>query len=118
MAIAHPAKSTPWRHVPNALSLARIACAPILVVLAVVDEQPVYTWLLVPALLTDALDGVGMTVMVAGSLHAGFLAVLLPFVMTASFAVVIVVARYRREVSMMPVTKPSIRGMGVSRGGR
>ncbi len=48
--------------------------------------------------------GVGVTVMVIGSLQAGALAVALPFVMTASFAVVIVIARHRREVSMLPAT--------------
>ena len=47
---------------------------------------------------------VGVTVMVAGSLDAGGLAVALPFVMTASFAVVIVITRHRREVSMLPAT--------------
>ena len=38
---------------------------------------------------------------------AGVTAVVLPFVMTASFAVVIVIARHRREVSMMPATATS-----------
>lgn len=46
-----------WRHVPNALSAARIACAPALLGLAIVGEQLAYTWVLVPALLTDAADG-------------------------------------------------------------
>ena len=54
--------------------------------------------------LSIGVAAVGMTVMVAGSLNAGPLAVLLPFVMTASFAVVIVVTRQRREVSMLPAT--------------
>jgi phosphatidylglycerophosphate synthase len=52
-----PARSAVWRHVPNALSLARIACAPVLVVMAAAGEQSIYTWVLVPALLTDAVDG-------------------------------------------------------------
>jgi drug/metabolite transporter (DMT)-like permease len=56
------------------------------------------TWLAI------AVAAVGMSVMVAGSLDAGALAVLLPFVMTASFAVVIVVTRHRQEVSMLPAT--------------
>ena len=47
---------------------------------------------------------VGVTVMVAGSLNAGAMAVVLPIVMTASFAIVIVITRYRRDVSMMPAT--------------
>jgi phosphatidylglycerophosphate synthase len=57
MAVSYPARSGAWRQVPNALSLTRIACAPILVLLAVAGELPAYTWVLVPALLTDALDG-------------------------------------------------------------
>ena len=51
-----------------------------------------------------ALAGAGVVVMAAGSLDAGAAAVLLPFVMTASFAMVIVIARHRRDVSMMPAT--------------
>lgn len=51
-----------------------------------------------------ALAGAGVVLMAAGSFDAGVAAVLLPFVMTASFAVVIVIARHRREVSMMPAT--------------
>jgi drug/metabolite transporter (DMT)-like permease len=42
--------------------------------------------------------------MVVGSFHAGALAVILPVIMTFSFAVVIVMTRYRRDVSMMPAT--------------
>ena len=45
---------------------------------------------------------VGVTVMVVGSFNAGAMAVVLPIVMTASFAIVIVITRYRRDVSMMP----------------
>ena len=47
---------------------------------------------------------VGVTVMVVGSFNAGAMAVVLPIVMTASFAMVIVITRYRRDVSMMPAT--------------
>ena len=39
-----------------------------------------------------------------GSLDAGVAAVVLPFVVTASFAMVIVIARHRKDVSMMPAT--------------
>ncbi len=46
-----------WRQVPNALSLARIACAPVLLALAVLGQDRAFTWLLIPALLTDAVDG-------------------------------------------------------------
>jgi drug/metabolite transporter (DMT)-like permease len=51
-----------------------------------------------------ALAGAGVVLMAAGSFEAGAAAVVLPFVMTASFAMVIVIARHRREVSMMPAT--------------
>jgi drug/metabolite transporter (DMT)-like permease len=47
---------------------------------------------------------VGVGAMVAGSFHAGAAAVVLPIVMTLSFAIVIVIARYRQEVSMLPAT--------------
>ena len=56
------------------------------------------TWL---AMLMAA---VGVAAMVAGSFDAGALAVVLPIVMTTSFAIVIVIARHRRDVSMMPAT--------------
>ena len=46
-----------WRHVPNALSVLRIVCAPALLVLAWLGAERAFTWVLVPALLTDALDG-------------------------------------------------------------
>ena len=46
-----------WSQVPNALSATRIACAPVLLLLAAAGAQPAYTWVLVPALLTDAADG-------------------------------------------------------------
>ena len=50
------------------------------------------------------LAGAGVAVMAAGSLDAGLAAVGLPLLMTASFAAVIVIARHRRDVSMMPAT--------------
>lgn len=45
------------RHVPNALSAARIAAAPVLVVLAAGEHLALFTWVLVPALLSDSFDG-------------------------------------------------------------
>jgi drug/metabolite transporter (DMT)-like permease len=51
-----------------------------------------------------AMAALGVGAMVVGSFHAGALAVVLPVVMTFSFAVVIVMTRYRREISMMPAT--------------
>lgn len=75
---------------------------------------PMLAALLGWALLSEGIDGrtwgalalatAGVALMAAGSLEAGFLAVALPLVMTASFAAVIVIARHRREVSMMPAT--------------
>ncbi|MEO5633125.1 DMT family transporter [Gaiella sp.] len=78
------------------------AAAPMLAALlawVVMSERiAARTWLAI------AVAAVGMSVMVAGSLDAGALAVLLPFVMTTSFAVVIVITRHRQEVSMLPAT--------------
>ncbi len=54
------------------------------------------TWLA----MVVAAAGVGA--MVLGTLSAGVLAVGLPIVMTLSFAFVIVIARHRRDVSMLP----------------
>ena len=51
-----------------------------------------------------ALAGAGVVLMAAGSFDSGAAAVGLPFLMTASFAAVIVIARHRRDVSMMPAT--------------
>jgi drug/metabolite transporter (DMT)-like permease len=50
------------------------------------------------------LAGAGVVLMAAGSISAGAAAILLPLVMTASFAAVIVIARHRRADSMMPAT--------------
>jgi drug/metabolite transporter (DMT)-like permease len=50
------------------------------------------------------LAGAGVLLMAAGSFDAGTTAVVLPLVVTAAFAAVIVIARHRREVSMMPAT--------------
>jgi cardiolipin synthase len=45
------------RQLPNALSVARILAAPVLVALAAADNEAAFTWLLVPALLSDIADG-------------------------------------------------------------
>ncbi|HET7203680.1 MAG TPA: CDP-alcohol phosphatidyltransferase family protein [Steroidobacteraceae bacterium] len=47
----------PWRQVPNALSVARIFAAPVLVLLVIGGHERAYAWLLVVALFTDAVDG-------------------------------------------------------------
>jgi drug/metabolite transporter (DMT)-like permease len=50
------------------------------------------------------LAGAGVVLMAAGSVESGAAAILLPLLMTGAFAAVIVIARHRREVSMMPAT--------------
>lgn len=45
------------RHLPNALSVARIVAAPVMIGLALEGETRLYTWLLIPALLSDIADG-------------------------------------------------------------
>jgi CDP-diacylglycerol--glycerol-3-phosphate 3-phosphatidyltransferase len=45
------------RHVPNAISAARIAAVPVLLALGVTGHEIAFTWVLVPALLTDIADG-------------------------------------------------------------
>lgn len=50
------------------------------------------------------LAAAGIALMAAGSVEAGVLALVLPFVVASAFAAVIVIARHRREISMMPAT--------------
>jgi len=45
------------RNVPNALSALRIAAVPVLLGLAVTGRESAFTWVLVPALLSDIADG-------------------------------------------------------------
>ena len=86
--------------VANVLFL--MATAPVFAALlgwAILGERiPPRTWVAM------ALAAVGVSAMVAGTLDAGFLAVALPLVMTAAFAVVIVLTRLRRDVSMLPAS--------------
>jgi CDP-diacylglycerol--glycerol-3-phosphate 3-phosphatidyltransferase len=50
----HPA----WlRQLPNVLSSARALAVPVLLVLALGEQRVAFTWVLIPALLTDVLDG-------------------------------------------------------------
>ena len=50
----HPA----WlRHVPNVLSGARALAVPVLLVLALQEQRVAFTWVLIPALLSDIFDG-------------------------------------------------------------
>jgi CDP-diacylglycerol--glycerol-3-phosphate 3-phosphatidyltransferase len=53
----NPATRRRLRHVPNAISMARIAAAPLLLVLAVTGQRLLFTTVLVVALLSDMLDG-------------------------------------------------------------
>jgi len=45
------------RRVPNALTGARIAAVPVLIALAATRHEAAFTWVLVPALLSDIADG-------------------------------------------------------------
>jgi len=87
-----------YTSVANVLFL--MATAPVFAALlgwAILGERiPTRTWLAM------ALAAGGVSAMVAGTVEAGFLAVAFPLVMTASFALVIVLTRYRRDVSMLP----------------
>jgi phosphatidylglycerophosphate synthase len=49
--------NTALRHLPNALSLARLLAAPVLIVLAWLHAERAFAILLVAALVTDVLDG-------------------------------------------------------------
>jgi drug/metabolite transporter (DMT)-like permease len=62
------------------------------------DVVPPRTWLAI------AVAALGVSVMVAASLDAGARGTIVPIVMTASFAGVVVIARHRAEVSMLPAT--------------
>jgi CDP-diacylglycerol--glycerol-3-phosphate 3-phosphatidyltransferase len=45
------------RHVPNVLSGARALAVPVLLVLALTEQRTAFTWVLIPALLSDIFDG-------------------------------------------------------------
>ena len=49
--------ASPFRVLPNLLSAARLVSVPVLAVLAITDEERVFAWWLVAAMLTDAFDG-------------------------------------------------------------
>lgn len=46
-----------FRHVPNAISAARIVATPVLVLLALAGREDPFKWLLLAALLSDIVDG-------------------------------------------------------------
>lgn len=62
------------------------------------DPVPRRTWAAV------AVAAAGVALMVGGAAEAGSGAMVIPLLMTVSFAVVIVITRHRREISMMPAT--------------
>lgn len=45
------------RHVPNVLSGARALAVPVLLFLAIEEQRTAFTWVLIPALLSDIFDG-------------------------------------------------------------
>jgi CDP-diacylglycerol--glycerol-3-phosphate 3-phosphatidyltransferase len=48
----------PWlRQVPNTLSGLRLCAVPVLAALAIAGRETAFTWVLIPALLTDVADG-------------------------------------------------------------
>jgi len=53
-----PRRHPRWlRHVPNALSAARMLAVPVLAVFAALGRETAFTWVLIPALLSDIADG-------------------------------------------------------------
>jgi len=56
--MATPRPHPRWlRQVPNALSLARLLAVPVLAVFAFMGRETAFTWVLIPALLSDIADG-------------------------------------------------------------
>lgn len=51
------ARASRWRHLPNAISTARLFSTPILLVLILERQRGAFTWLLLAALLSDIVDG-------------------------------------------------------------
>jgi len=50
-------KGSVLRHLPNAISLARIVATPVLVFLALTHREDAFKWLLLAALISDIADG-------------------------------------------------------------
>jgi len=50
-------RRTALRHLPNALSAARLMAAPVLIGLAAAHQETAFAWLLVAALVSDVFDG-------------------------------------------------------------
>ncbi len=56
--MAEASRRLAWlRHVPNVLSGARALAVPVLLVLAFEEQRVAFTWVLIPALLSDVFDG-------------------------------------------------------------
>lgn len=56
-----------FRNLPNILSVARIVSAPLLILLAVWQQEIAFTWLLIAALLSDIADGLIARMFALGS---------------------------------------------------
>jgi len=50
-------RTTWWRHLPNAISAARLAATPLLLYFVATGARGPFTWLLLACLLSDILDG-------------------------------------------------------------
>jgi phosphatidylglycerophosphate synthase len=48
---------TPWRNLPNAISIARLCATPVLLALVLLHRADSFKWLLLACLLSDILDG-------------------------------------------------------------
>lgn len=62
-----------WRHLPNAITLARVLSVPVLIALGWQGHETAFKWVLVPALLTDIVDGLLARVLAAESRLGAFL---------------------------------------------
>jgi CDP-diacylglycerol--glycerol-3-phosphate 3-phosphatidyltransferase len=63
--------ATILRHVPNLISVARIVATPVLLILALKEQEDAFKWLLLGALLSDIADGlIAMTFSLTSALGA------------------------------------------------
>lgn len=54
---APPIRERIWRQIPNSLSVARILATPVLLAAVVFHQKELFSWILLPCLLSDILDG-------------------------------------------------------------
>lgn len=62
-----------WRHLPNAITLARVLSVPVLLALGLQGHATAFKWVLVPALLTDIVDGLLARMLAAETRLGAFL---------------------------------------------